>query len=46
MNILAAEYVLPISTEPIRNGAVAFDGTRIEFVGSFTEARDATRIWN
>src|SRR5215217_7631529 len=33
MKILAAEYVLPISSEPIRNGAVAIDGKKIIAVG-------------
>src|SRR5688572_9797040 len=33
MKILAAEYVLPISAEPIANGAVAIDGKRIAAVG-------------
>ncbi len=34
MKILAAEYVLPIAGEPIRNGAVAIDGAVIKAVGS------------
>ena len=33
MKILAADYVLPISSEPIRNGAVVLDGARIVAVG-------------
>ncbi len=33
MKILAAEYVLPIAGEPIRNGAVAVDGALIKAVG-------------
>jgi len=39
MKILAAEYVLPISSEPIRNGAVVFDGSEIVFVGTLTAAK-------
>lgn len=39
MKILAAEYVLPISSEPIRNGAVAFDGSEIVFVGTLSDAK-------
>lgn len=35
MKILCAEYVLPISPgEPVRNGAVAIDGSRISAVGT------------
>lgn len=34
MQIHAAEYVLPISSDPIRNGAVAIDGDRIVGVGT------------
>src|SRR5688572_8046315 len=37
MKILAAEYVLPISAEPIANGAVAIDGKRIAAVGAREE---------
>lgn len=33
MNILTAEHVLPISSEPIRNGAVVIDGDEIVAVG-------------
>src|SRR5215218_5861673 len=33
MKILAAEFVLPISSEPIRNGAVAIEGKKIAVVG-------------
>ena len=33
MRILAADHVLPISSEPIRNGAVAVDGSQIIEVG-------------
>lgn len=39
MKILAAEYVLPISSEPIRIGAVAFDGAEIVFVGTLSDAK-------
>jgi 5-methylthioadenosine/S-adenosylhomocysteine deaminase len=34
MKILTAEYVLPISGEPVRDGAVAIDGERIVAVGT------------
>lgn len=34
MKILTAEYVLPISSEPIRGGAVAVDGDKIAMVGA------------
>lgn len=37
MKILTAEYVLPISSEPIAKGAVAIDGDRIAGVGEFEE---------
>ncbi|MEQ1923643.1 MAG: amidohydrolase family protein [Pyrinomonadaceae bacterium] len=37
MHIHAAEYVLPISSEPIRDGAVAIDGDRIVGVGKRDE---------
>jgi 5-methylthioadenosine/S-adenosylhomocysteine deaminase len=40
MKILAAEYVLPISSEPIKNGAVVFDGTQIVYVGEAIEANE------
>lgn len=33
MKILSAQYVLPISEEPIRNGAVAVEGSSIAAVG-------------
>jgi cytosine/adenosine deaminase-related metal-dependent hydrolase len=33
MKILTAEYVVPISYEPIRDGAVAIDGDKIAIVG-------------
>ena len=39
MRILRAEYVLPISSEPIANGAVAIDGNRIATVGPAAEIR-------
>lgn len=39
MKVLTAEYVLPISSEPLRDGAVAFDGSVIVFVGSSADAR-------
>lgn len=34
MKILAADYVLPISSEPIENGAVIIDEDRLAYVGS------------
>lgn len=37
MKILTASHVLPISSEPIKNGAVAFDGDEIYAVGSGSE---------
>lgn len=37
MQIHAAEYVLPISSDPVRNGAVAIDGERIVGVGTRDE---------
>ncbi|HKP70356.1 MAG TPA: amidohydrolase family protein [Pyrinomonadaceae bacterium] len=37
MKILAAEFVLPISSEPIEGGAVAIDGERIVAVGPQNE---------
>jgi 5-methylthioadenosine/S-adenosylhomocysteine deaminase len=39
MKILSAEYVLPISSEPIRNGAVAVERDRIEAVGTVDEIK-------
>lgn len=37
MRLLTAKYVLPISSEPIENGAIAIDGTAIIDVGTLTE---------
>ena len=37
MKILTAEYVLPISSEPIAHGAVAIDGERIASVGTLDD---------
>jgi len=37
MKVLCAEYVLPISADPIRDGAVAIDGEMILAVGSRKE---------
>lgn len=37
MKIFAADYVLPISAEPISNGAIAFDETKIAVVGAREE---------
>ncbi|HVF29478.1 MAG TPA: amidohydrolase family protein [Pyrinomonadaceae bacterium] len=39
MKILAAEYVLPISSEPIRNGAVAIDADKIVATGTRDDLR-------
>ena len=39
MNILAAEYVLPIWSEPIAGGAVAIDGDEIVGVGTLDEIK-------
>lgn len=39
MKILTAEYVLPISSEPITNGAVAIDDDQIAAVGKFEEMK-------
>lgn len=36
MKILSAEYVLPISAEPIKNGAVAIENDKIISVGTLT----------
>ena len=40
MRLLTANYVLPISSEPIKNGAVAIDGSVIIAVGSRSELED------
>jgi 5-methylthioadenosine/S-adenosylhomocysteine deaminase len=37
MHIHVAEYVLPITSDPIENGAVAIDGERIAAVGTLDE---------
>ncbi|CAN5814519.1 amidohydrolase [soil metagenome] len=37
MKIIAARYVLPISAEPIENGAVAIENDKIESVGTIEE---------
>ena len=39
MQIHHAEYVLPITSDPIRNGAVAIDGQKIAAVGTQDELR-------
>ena len=39
--IYAADWLLPISRPPIRNGAVAIQGNRIAFAGSRREAKQA-----
>jgi len=40
MRILTAKYVLPITSGPIENGAVAIDDTRIAGVGKIAEMRE------
>ena len=42
MKILAAEYILPISSDPIQNGAVLIDDDRIVEVGPLAQVR--TRV--
>lgn len=37
MKILTAKFVLPVSSEPIENGAVAFEGSEIYAVGTAAE---------
>ncbi|HRH45477.1 MAG TPA: amidohydrolase family protein [Pyrinomonadaceae bacterium] len=37
MKILSADYILPISSEPIKNGAVAIKETKIIAVGTLTD---------
>jgi len=39
VKILTAEYLLPVSSEPIREGAVAINGDLIEAVGSASDVR-------
>ena len=39
MKILSAEYLLPISSEPIASGAVAIDGGRIVAVGTSVDLK-------
>lgn len=39
MKILTAEYVLPISSDPIAGGAVTIDGDKIAAVGDLVEIR-------
>lgn len=43
MKILNAQYVLPISSPPILDGAVAIDGDRIVGVGTFESVRSEFR---
>ncbi|HQU84651.1 MAG TPA: amidohydrolase family protein [Pyrinomonadaceae bacterium] len=40
MKILSAEYVLPISSEPIENGAVAIEKDKILAVGTLSEIQE------
>lgn len=40
MQILTAEWVLPVSSDPIREGAVVIDGPKIVAVGSSTDIRE------
>lgn len=44
MKILTADYVLPISFEPIKNGAIAIDGAKIIAVGKFQEITDKYQV--
>lgn len=37
MKILSADYILPISSEPIKNGAVAIENTKIAAVGKLAD---------
>ena len=37
MRILAADYVLPISSDPIKDGAIAIDDDKIALVGKVAE---------
>lgn len=37
MKILTADYVLPISSEPINNGAIAIEDTQIKAIGTIPE---------
>ena len=39
MKILSAEYLLPISGEPVRDGAIAIDGDEIAAVGKLADLR-------
>lgn len=41
MKVLAAQFVLPVSSEPIRDGAVAIDGAEIAAVGTAEEIKAA-----
>jgi 5-methylthioadenosine/S-adenosylhomocysteine deaminase len=38
VQLLTADWVLPISSEPVKDGAVGFDGDRIIFVGPGADA--------
>lgn len=40
MQILTAEWVLPVSSDPIRKGAVVIDGPKIVAVGSLHDVRE------
>lgn len=40
MKILSAEYVLPISSEPLENGAVIVEKDKILAVGTFSELKE------
>jgi cytosine/adenosine deaminase-related metal-dependent hydrolase len=39
MKILTADYVLPISSEPINNGAIAVENSKITAVGSLSDVQ-------
>ncbi len=40
MKVLLAEYVVPVSSDPIRSGAVAIDGDKIVMVGARADVID------
>ncbi len=43
MKILAADFILPISSDPIENGAVVFDEDRLVYVGPRSEIPEEFR---
>jgi 5-methylthioadenosine/S-adenosylhomocysteine deaminase len=44
MRVLAARWVVPVSTPPIERGAVAIDGSRIAWVGPASDAPAGERV--